>query len=417
MADDYFLLLEDPRCNGSVVDMFNATVEDLDLLLYSKAQRIFITVFIPLLLIVGLLDNIAFIYVVYHVQRMKTPTNICLINLAIADMLYLVSSLTKRLWQFSQSDNQNDISPIGQIGSILFNFLANTAFFASICFITLVSIERYLKVCKPLKTRGRSKSRQRFFSVLLPLIWILTMCYSATFIPDHLQCDILCVAWPVGVARLNPMWLICRPIENHTYDVYRNFAQCLPFFTTFIIIIILYAVIIRGLSNTVKRSTSKSKKIKMRNQVAWMLIVNGTVFFLLVSPFEVVTLIDGIAAIKGLDPPDGATFILSKISLPLSYLNSAINPFIYIAMSSRYRNAFKTAFSCNMWAFGPAGRYRKQTTMEETINSISTAMTTDTTRESTPLDPVPFQSDPVSSQQIAEVAIASLPVASNHNTF
>ena len=384
-------LLADPRCHGIVHNTSSEFVTEY--ILYTSAIQVVITVLLPILLVVGSLDNLAFIYVVYTIQKMKTPTNICLINLAAADIVYLISGITRRLWLYSQSANRHDDSPIGQSGCIVFNVITNTAFFASISFITMVSIERYFKVCKPLKTRGRSQARQRLFKIILPLLWIIALGYSLSFIPDNLTVRTVCIDWSSAgkeFSSIPPLWIICRPYDSEAYKIYRSFAQFLPFFTAFIVSVVLYGIIIHRLHTTAKRSTAKGKKIQIRNQVAWMLIVNGTVFFLLLAPSEFLHLIDGfVAIIPNAKPIDGVDKTITKITMPFSYLNSVINPIIYIAMSSRYRKAFKTTFSCDRLPFRSSGsRYSKQNTMEDTVNSVSTGVST-TMRESTPLEEFP----------------------------
>ena len=385
-------LLADPRCHGIVHNTSSDFVSNY--ILYTPAVQVVITVLLPILFVVGTVDNLAFMYVVYNIQRMKTPTNICLINLAAADIVYLISSTTKRLWLYTQSANRHDDSPIGQSGCIVFSLISNTAFFASISFITMVSIERYFKVCKPLKTRGRSKARQRLFKIILPLLWIIALGYSLSFIPDNLTVKTVCIDWSSAgkeFSSIPPLWILCQIYNNNkTYTIYRSFAQFLPFFTAFVVSVVLYGIIIHRLHTTAKRSTAKGKKIQIRNQVAWMLIVNGTVFFLLLAPSELLYLIDGfVAIIPNAKPIDGFDSMISKITMPFSYLNSVVNPIIYVAMSSRYRNAFKTTFSCDRLSLRSSGsRYSKQNTMEETVNSVSTGVST-SMRESTPLEELP----------------------------
>ena len=343
-------LMEDPRCDS----IFNITEDDLELILYPTEERIVITVLLPILMVVGTLDNLMFIYVVFRVQGMKTVTNACLMSLAVADIMFLVSAMSRRLWLYTHSANKADVSPLGMSGCMLFNFITNTAYFSSLCFVTLVSYERYESVCKPQKNRTNS-SVPKNFRLLLLAIWIFTMLFSLTFIPMHSHCEAKCILWPdtVEIDNLPPVWIGCHPYSP-VFTVYSSFAQAVPFFIAFIVNVVLYAQIIMGLNVSIERSSladKKDKNLRLRNQVAWMLIVNGTIFFLCLAPFEVVSLLQGVLEIQDImNIPEGHVTrsllgTLTKIFLPISYFNSVVNPIIYIAMSSRYREAFKSVFS------------------------------------------------------------------------
>lgn len=377
------VMLGDPRCHGIFQ---NATEEVAELVAYSRSDRIIITVLLPILLALGTLLNLTFIYVVFRVQGMKTITNACLINLAVAYIIFLLSAMTKRLWLYTHSGNSLDVSPIGMPGCIIFNFTTNTSYFASLCFVTLVSFERYESVCKPHKNRNNS-SVPKNFRLLLLCIWIFTMCFSLTFIPDHTRCDTICMLWPNRdeYANYAPFFVRCKP-NLRGFVLYSNFAQVVPFFTAFVVNVILYAKIIIGLNVNIERSSLENKKdrnLRLRNQVAWMLIVSGTVFFLCLSPFEFVSLLQGCLDIVRLVDEDYSNerfdddtlTNLSKIVLPISYFHPVVNPILYIAMSSRYREAFKSVF-----APGVRRLYRKPNQNGSPTSTVNTFL--DICRES-----------------------------------
>ena len=88
--------------------------------------------------------------------------------------------------------------------------------------------------------------------------------------------------------------------------------------------------------------------IKTRNDIAKMLVVNGTVFFLLSFPVLLPGTTDSVQRISG-------NVWLSYHQLNqmlwvgrcLLYLNSSINPIIFNIKSPRYRAAFRQAFGCS----------------------------------------------------------------------
>ena len=381
------MLAKHPLCIPDGI--MNATDDVVSILTYSTSQRIVITVLLPILMIVGTLGNLAFIYVICRVQGMKTVTNACLLNLAIADILYIVCSMTKRLWRYTQSGNNRDVSPLGMPGCILFHFTNNTAYFAALFFITLVSYERFTGVCKPQKNRSTT-SIPRGYKTVLVMCWILAMTFSMTFIPDHTRCTTTCVLWPnIDLAAdFSPFWVLCSS-HSPKFKIYSSLAQTLPFFIAFFVNIMLYVRIIHGLNLSFEKSTLVDKKdqnIRLRNQVAWMLIVNGSVFFLCLAPFEIISLLQGAIDIHTLMDAEGELYglnsetldIFGSIFKPFSYLNSVVNPVIYIAMSSRYREAFKSAFAPRVRRL----RYRKSNQNGSPTSTVTTFLELCRERES-----------------------------------
>lgn len=345
-------MLNDPQCHGIFQ---NATDEVAELVAYSKSDRVVITVLLPILLALGTLLNLTFINVVCRVQGMKTITNTCLINLAVAYIIFLISVSTKRLWLFTHSGNKLDVSPIGMTGIIIYNFTTNTSYFASLCFVTMVSFERFESVCKPVKKRNESAPKN--LRLLLLFIWIFAMCFSLTFIPDHIRCDAICMLWPnkEKYANYANVFLRCKP-NPQGFVLYSNLAQTLPFFTAFVVNVILYVKIIKGLNVNVEQSriiNREDENICFRNQVARMLIVSGSVFFFCLSPFEFISLLQAtIDIVRIVDKnysnekfDDDTLTNLIKIVLPISYFYAVINPVLYLTMTSKYREAFKSVFT------------------------------------------------------------------------
>ncbi len=85
-----------------------------------------------------------------------------------------------------------------------------------------------------------------------------------------------------------------------------------------------------------------SKNIRVRNQVSIMLIANGVAFFICVAPFQLLCLSVGILDLDGQVVNFEVFVHIAQIML---YLNSTLNPYIYTATSSLYRQAFRDAFT------------------------------------------------------------------------
>ena len=110
------------------------------------------------------------------------------------------------------------------------------------------------------------------------------------------------------------------------YCYYCSIVLCatdfIPFVIVLIVNIVLYSLIVRRVGKSFFSETDgleRTKSKKRRNSVAKMLIVNGIVFFVCLTPFSI-------------------------FGLVLFLLNSALNPLIDSVTNPRYRLAFKKAF-------------------------------------------------------------------------
>ncbi|XP_063956462.1 cholecystokinin receptor-like [Lytechinus pictus] len=317
----------------------NVSLDAADLISYSDAQVVITTVLLPIVLVVGLINNIAFIYVVVRVQCMKTITNACLVNLAMSDLLFLTIAIGDKIWAYVHSPITPDHSHLGLIGCIFTEISVNTTYFASLFFVTLVALERFYAVCRPQKERG--SAAMRTFRWLLIGSWATAGLLSATFIPAYSKIRNFCALWP-DVEPYNTwptkfQW--CEPIQDWT-KIYTDSVRAIPFFIAFFINVFLFVGIVRGLNQAVERAKimgKRDKNVKLRNQITWMLIVNGLVFFLCLAPFEIISIMKAMGSFKSTTMLEQVAMHFAQI---LAYLNSLINPVIYMAMSTRYRAAF-----------------------------------------------------------------------------
>ena len=315
--------------------------------LYTNGQVIITTVVLPLILCIGIITNTAFFYVTVRIEHMRTVTNMYLINLAIADVVFLAAAIGDKLWKYSSSPMMGDNSMLGLVGCIWVYFLSDMAYFASLIFVTLVSLDRYIAVCRPMDRQNTLRTT--------PMIYIIGSWFSACvlgafMIPASANFKTYCFMWPNDVKTYRNWPIIigfCGPI-NEWIGIMDVGIQTIPFVVALFLNLYLYVAIIRTLSQWIKRmGTAKAKDVTMSRQIARMLVVNGTVFFCLLAPFELLLLIRTIALLER----DGNYYlsdnttrsILTILVRILSYMNSAINPVIYTVMCRRYLDAFKEA--------------------------------------------------------------------------
>ncbi|XP_072171066.1 somatostatin receptor type 5-like [Diadema setosum] len=319
---------------------------------YSSAAWGFNAIFLPIMLTLGLLDNCAFIFVVYRVQSMKTITNTYLVNLAVADMMFILFAVVHKVAKIFTSPIQSDDAGIG-LGGCMFIFLfLSAAYNSSMCFITAVSVERYNAVCNPLKMhQSQGAKRQTTALIVCALSWIAAFLVSATFLPSYADYQTTCYSWPNEKPFDNwpTVTRHCRALSLIA-DSYTSGAQTIPFFITLVVNFVLHYKTLRGLKNAVGRvkgdGARSERDQKIHHQTARMLVVNGVLFFALLSPFEFISLfvMINILVTGGIVIPGETLTRYIYIARTLTYINSMSNPIIYTVFCKRYLMAFKQAF-------------------------------------------------------------------------
>ena len=340
-----------------IVDLRQAPQEILSRFFYSKAEHWVILSFFPLILLFGLVGNMAFIVVLMLIKEMQTITNFYLANLAVADLIFLATQVYDMLGGYILSRHvktQVYQSPIG-CGLLFTNLFMSH--FASVGFVVLVSLERYLGICRPLQHRMViAKGRTAKF---VTACWVFGLIYSVTLIaPQWFVLGKICVIWPDEEQYANLPSIVktaCLPIHE-VYTSFPHIALTIPYTFALVVNSYMYFRIVQKLSTRVRSDLSNNdvtfdeRAHRVRNQVARLLIVNGVVFFLCHMPYFLLRFNDAILGFSnnkvGIQLTHSQWWVSFWTNRALGTCNSVINPVIYSATNRRYRKAFIAVLTC-----------------------------------------------------------------------
>ncbi|XP_062278772.1 thyrotropin-releasing hormone receptor [Scomber scombrus] len=343
---------------------------------YTIEYKVVSVFLVSLICGLGIVGNMMVILVVLTTKHMRTPTNCYLVSLAAADLMVLTAAglpnITDALhgqWVYGYA---------GCLGITYFQYLGINA---SSCSITAFTVERYIAICHPIKaqflcTLSRAKK-------IIMLVWALTSVYSVMwlFLSDtkKLVYD--------NVVLLSCAYKVSR---SHYLPIY--FTDFAVFYVLpLMLATVLYGLIARilflnPLPSDPKESTKKWKKemrqlgkmistnssssttAASRRQVTKMLAVVVILFALLWMPYRTLVVVNSFLEKAYLD-----TWFLLFCRLCI-YLNSAINPVIYNAMSQKFRAAFKKLCHCGPQRMEKPASYSvalTYTVIKETSNGES----------------------------------------------
>ena len=304
---------------------------------------------------IGIISNSAFLFTVWRIPRMKTTFNIYLQNLAVADLIFIAIPTTLSLCHFFSP------SLFESSFCLSFYFVSSSLHFVSIGMITLVAIERYLAIRKPIQHRSlTSKKRTR---TLVIGVWIGSLILGSLAAPLYGKSETFCVRSPDFDKYANFLTIrrTCIPIgEDLVWVILPSFILLSVFATGFLANIFAYGKIIysfskQGLANSashLRRHLGREKissDIRIRNQILHTMIINSVVLFLTNAPYRIIIILKLIHTVQTKQPgtTKQAIFTTELVALNMVILNSVINSFIYGFSSSFYRQAFREAFGCS----------------------------------------------------------------------
>ncbi|XP_072011534.1 neuromedin-U receptor 2-like [Engystomops pustulosus] len=310
-----------------------------------KMSSFFLPVSLTYLMIflTGVAGNLLTCTVIAKHPKMRTPTNLYLFSLAISDLLVLVFGMpleTYEMWQ-------NYPFPFGEGGCFFKTFLFETVCFASILNVTALSVERYLAVVHPLKTKHvmtNAHARR-----VITIVWCIALLCA---IPNTCLHGIYYIYLPsqerleesATCTMLKPKWVYNLVIQLTTIFFY---------FVPVSVITILYMLIgcrltreknipIRRLGKSCK--TDATWKIALENgkrrQITKMLCVVVVVFTLCWAPFHIDRLLWSFI-IQWTDSMHTVFQYVHILSGVFFYLSAAVNPIIYNLLSTKFRESFR----------------------------------------------------------------------------
>ena len=319
-------------------------------MLWSWVEGIMISVMLPVITTVGSLFNLSFLFVVLRIPAMHTVTNAYLVNIALADLILLTWTGGTYLSVYLDTPVRNDVLWGSPIGCVIIFAVGYFGYFASLLLVTFVTAERYYVICRPLLHRMISGKKHTI--QMITASWFTAVVLVSLVIPGLTGTREVCVIWPDDERYDNFPMLVqyCVP-TNAKVQILSETTLTLPFFIILPINLFMYANIILTLS---RRSGAFADErmtagvTRARNQVARLLIVNGTVFLLCQAPYRAISIHYITKAATGgeeiLSPTVyGITLIVSRL---LFLINSSVNPLVYLATNSFYRQSFRDAFCC-----------------------------------------------------------------------
>ncbi|XP_013880272.1 thyrotropin-releasing hormone receptor b [Austrofundulus limnaeus] len=308
---------------------------------YSLQYKVISSLLLLLICAAGIVGNVMVILVVLTTRHMRTPTNCYLVSLAAADLMVLTAAGLPAI-----TDSIFVTWVFGRAGCLSITYLQYLGINASSCSISAFTIERYIAICHPIKAQSLC-TLSRAKRIIL-FVWTFTSVY--------------CVLW-LYLSDLQQLVYDNVTVLSCGYRVSRKFYLPVYFFDfgVFFVVPLLLSAVLYGLiarililnplpsdpkdgrkngTASCKNSRHCSSTATSRRQVTKMLAVVVVLFAVLWMPYRTLVVVNSF-----LDRPYLDTWFLLFCRTCI-YLNSAVNPLIYNAMSQKFRAAFRKICGC-----------------------------------------------------------------------
>ncbi|XP_038047665.1 neuropeptides capa receptor-like [Patiria miniata] len=332
-------------------DTVNISQEAVSSWLHTHLDVCVRAIVVPITWCLGIITNLTFLFVIVRVRKLRSDTNIYLAHLSLADLLYLSlgSIYDIRSYTASVVAFHDPFVNSAQCFSVF--TVVNTGYFASIAIVTMVSFERFLALCHPikhLKIRGRRRTHR-----MIAICWLVGFLISTSTSPGILVLNVVCLQWPDVDAFLDypSSYAYCGPVSPRVKYFIPPLLN-LPWIMAMVANVFMYVRILQMLN---KRTSNKNMTVRkvhnathIRSHVAKMLVANGTVFFLCQAPYRIFSLSGWICLLAQIPDPFRAGLGSGTIwiSVVPQNINAMINPLIYGTVNPAYRSAIRVAFKC-----------------------------------------------------------------------
>lgn len=295
-----------------------------------KSLNIMSIIVYCLAFVFGVLGNGVVIWVAGFKMK-KTVNTVWFLNLAVADFLFtafLPLSVAYTAMGFHW--------PFGKFMCKLNSTLSFLNMFASVYILVVISVDRVVSVVYPVWAQNHRSPRKA--SVVSLVIWLFALVLSAPYFvfrdtapAFHDENVINCFNnFALSEDYETPAVLELRTYRHRAMIITRFL---LGFVVPFTIIVSCYAVIIHRLKRNRSLSSRSGRPFKIIAAVI-------TAFFLCWAPYHILVLIEMVnhMAAEYSATLDHVTTIGIPIASSLAFLNSCLNPLLYVFMGQDFKD-------------------------------------------------------------------------------
>ncbi|XP_030056346.1 lysophosphatidic acid receptor 6 [Microcaecilia unicolor] len=299
----------------------NCSSEDSDSFKYTLYGCVFSMVFV-----LGLIANCVAMYIFICTLKVRNETTTYMINLAISDLLF-VFTLPFRIFYFVAKH-----WPFGDTLCTISVTLFYTNMYGSILFLTCISVDRFLAIVHPFRSKTiRTKKKAKIICLLVWLTVIAGSAPAATFRSTN------------SAKKDNGTETCFENFSNDTWQTHISkiviFIETVGFLIPLILNVFCSTMVLKTLKKPVTLSRSKLNKAK----VLKMICVHLLIFCFCFVPYNINLVLYSLMRTQALSNCSVITIVrtMYPITLCIAVSNCCFDPIIYYFTSETIQNSIK----------------------------------------------------------------------------
>uniref|UniRef100_H3AUD9 G-protein coupled receptors family 1 profile domain-containing protein n=1 Tax=Latimeria chalumnae TaxID=7897 RepID=H3AUD9_LATCH len=290
--------------------------DDEDLIFLCEKQDIrdfqvnFVPVFYYLAFTLSVLGNGLILVILVKYEKLKTVTNIFILNLVISDLLFTFSL---PFWAFYLSSEWI----FKNIMCKMINAIFFIGFYSSIMFLTVMTIEQYLMIVQHFSVTITRKPP--YAALTCMIVWIVSVLVT---IPEFIFSGI----------KDSEQGLLCdKDVKTHVWNLIASFQQIVLFFLVPLAIVsYCYIRIIQTLFK---------HQVRRKDKVLKQVFIIVVVFFLCWTPYNVVVFLDTLnySQASSSQKCDSALDFVRNISENIAYFHCCMNSLCFTFVGTKFR--------------------------------------------------------------------------------
>ncbi|NXF15923.1 OPRK protein, partial [Rhodinocichla rosea] len=256
--------------------------------------------------------------------KMKTATNIYIFNLAMADALVTTTM------PFQSTEYLMNSWPFGDVLCKIVISIDYYNMFTSIFTLTMMSVDRYIAVCHPVKALDfRTPLKAKIINIC---IWLLSSSVGIS--------AIVLGGTKVREGEHTASTECSLQFPDRDYVWWDIFMKICVFVFAFVIpvliIIVCYTLMILRLKSVRLLSGSREKDRNLR-RITRLVLVVVAVFIICWTPIHIFVLVEALGDVSH------STAAISSyyFCIALGYTNSSLNPILYAFLDENFKRCFK----------------------------------------------------------------------------
>ncbi|XP_053166548.1 type-1 angiotensin II receptor [Hemicordylus capensis] len=315
------------------------TVKRIHVECSASGRHTYIFIMVPtvytIIFIIGIFGNSLVVIVIFCYIKLKTVASVFLLNLALADLCFLV---TLPLWAAYTAMQYH--WPFGNCLCKLASASLTFNLYASVFLLTCLSIDRYLAIVHPMKSRLRRT--MLIARITCIIIWLLAalaslpvIIHRSVFFIENANMTVCAFRYetPSNYTSTN------SAPNNTTVPVALGLSKnMLGFLIPFIIILTSYTLIWK----TLKKAYQIQKNKTRGDDIFKMIVAIVLFFFFSWIPHQIFTFLDVLIQLHVIQ--DCSFIDIVDTAMPfticLAYFNNCLNPLFYGFFGKNFRKYF-----------------------------------------------------------------------------